>query len=51
MEEMLERHLAQLEVALAYAGQMALKTYEQQQPPEPQRHLLLALHALRIVPV
>jgi len=46
MEHQLEQHLHQLEVALAYAGQMALKTYERGQAPQ-QQHLLLALHALQ----
>jgi len=46
MTEPLERHLFQLEVAAAYAGQMALKTYERGEEPT-DRHLLLALHALQ----
>lgn len=46
MTEAQHKWLLQLEVAAAYAGQMALKTYERGQAPD-DRHLLLALHALQ----
>lgn len=46
MTETLERWLLQLEVAVAYAGQMALKTHERGGEAD-DRHLLVALHALQ----
>lgn len=46
MEQLLEHQLHQIEVALAYAGQMALVTYQKGQEQQ-QQHLLLALHALQ----
>lgn len=46
MTEAQQQRLFELEIATAYAGQMALKTYERGQAPD-QHHLLLALHALQ----